>query len=192
MPILLNSNGLYHLEVTALFNEIIQTLQIDKKACIIPTADKEYKEQNYHAIRTMNLLKDSGFQVDFMDVEFEDAERLTEYPVIYLNGGNPFYLMYHLRRSKADNIIRKLSERGHFIVGQSAGAAVLGQSLEHASLLHPDWNEIQLKDLTGVGIVSGSVLPHSNRYLEQEGIKYEKERAYNLIRIEDGKCLVLL
>lgn len=133
------------------------------------------------------------FQVDFLDVEFEDAERLTEYKVIYLNGGNPFYLMYHLRSSKADKIICKLRDRGHLIVGQSAGAAVLGQSLEHAYLLHPNWNEIQLEYLTLVGLVNGSVLPHSNRYIEQEGIlkKYDEEKTYKLIRIDDGKCLVL-
>lgn len=193
MPILLNSNGLYHVDGVALFNEIIQTLKIEKKACIITTADKDYKEKNYHAVRTKNLLESLGVQVDFLDVEFEDAERLTEYKVIYLNGGNPFYLMYHLRSSKADQIIYKLRDRGHLIVGQSAGAAVLGQSLEHAYVLHPDWNEIQLEDLTGIGIVSGSILPHSNRYREEESIlkKYDEEKPYKLIRIEDGNYLVL-
>ncbi|MEK3796093.1 Type 1 glutamine amidotransferase-like domain-containing protein [Paenibacillus sp. FSL R7-0204] len=192
MPILLNSNGLYHTSGVALFNEIIHTQKIEKKACIITTADKDYKEKNYHAVRTKSLLESLGVQVDYLDVEFEDANRITEYKVIYLNGGNPFYLLYHLRSSKADEIIYKLRDRGHLIVGQSAGAAVLGQSLEHAYVLHPDWNEIQLEDLTGIGIVSGCVLPHSNRYREQEDIlkKYD-DKPYKLIRIEDGNCLVL-
>ncbi|MFJ7754781.1 hypothetical protein ACQKGI_01210 [Peribacillus muralis] len=40
-----------------------------------------------------------GFkQVDFMDIEFDFPEGLEQYNVIYMNGGNPFHLLYHMKK----------------------------------------------------------------------------------------------
>jgi peptidase E len=88
--------------------------------------------------------------------------------------------------------VKDLFNSGHFLVGHSSGAAVLGESIEIANILHPEWNHINMSDFNAMGIIQGNILPHSNRYLEEEKvIEYEKVMNKDLIKIEDGKYLIL-
>jgi len=60
---------------------------------IITTASAEWKEKNKHAISARQILDDMGFRkVEFLDVEFENPNKLKKFDIIYINGGNPFYL----------------------------------------------------------------------------------------------------
>ena len=185
-PVFLTANGLYNQEVLSAFVNMVGSNTPNMTACIITTADKEYKDKNYHAINLSNILGEMNYTVDFIDVEFENPNSLYNYDIIYINGGNPFYLLYHIRNSGSDRILREL-QQSKFIVGQSAGAAVLGRSLEHAQILHPEWNELNLIDLCGLGIVNEVVLPHSNRYIKID------EKVHNLkpIMLEDNQYKIL-
>lgn len=164
-PVFLTANGLYHQEVQSAFINMVDSNTPNMTACIITTADKEYKDKNYHAINLSNILGEMKYTVDFIDVEFDDPKSLHNYDIIYINGGNPFYLLYHIKKSGTASLLREL-QQSKYIVGQSAGAAVLGSSILHAQILHPEWNELNIQDFCGVGIVNEVILPHSNRYTE--------------------------
>ncbi len=126
--------------------------------------------------------------MDFIDIEVDDSSRLRDYPIVSIFGGDSFFLLEQLRGSGAIEIIREI-RKGHFIVGHSSGAAVLGKSISHAQLLHPEWNTINLVDLEGIGLFDGVILPHSNRYTKREGLikEYLEKNLYNVIRINDYK-----
>lgn len=79
-----------------------------KTAAIITTASIGYKESDWHIPRVKNELESLGLQVDFVDLEFEDPERLESYDVIEINGGNPFYLLKHIKKWGKDNLFKIL------------------------------------------------------------------------------------
>lgn len=62
-----------------------------RSAGIVTTASREHKERSKHAVATRDTFLELGLpQVDFIDVEFEDASVLLRYDVVYIVGGHPF------------------------------------------------------------------------------------------------------
>jgi dipeptidase E len=162
-------------------------------AVIVTTASREYKEKNKHAIVTQASLLALGLEtVDYLDVEFEDASALLNYDVIFIGGGHPFYLMQHLIRSGADSVLREISAEGDaFIIGNSAGAVVLGPDLRIVSTFDPDLAE-GYENLAGVGLFPFTVLPHANRWeerlpdLKDRLSNFSEDTGLYVERIRDG------
>ncbi|PUB03971.1 peptidase S51-like protein [Paenisporosarcina sp. OV554] len=115
--ILLTSNGFFTDVIKQHFLQLIKGHLASKKATIITTASQQ-KQTNKFAIKAKEDLLRMGFnQVDFTDVEFDKPDSLENYDVIYINGGNPFYLLYHLKKSGADSILKKLAKQDIVFVG---------------------------------------------------------------------------
>lgn len=185
-PLFLSANGLHNREVHSAFSNMIGQNVSNLYACIITTADKEYKNKNYHAVNTLKILGDMGIRsIEFIDIEFEDPKKLEKFDLIYINGGNPFYLLNQLRITETDKLLSEL-RYSRFIIGQSAGAAVLGTSIEHALILHPEWNDLKLTDLSGLSMIDHIILPHSNRYNDLD----HRVTEMNPIYLEDNKYIV--
>ncbi len=164
-------------------------------AVIVTTASREYKEKNKHAITARASLLALGLeQVNFIDVEFEEASGLLRYDVIYIVGGDPFYLMHHLTRSGADRILREINAAGRaFVVGSSAGAVVLGPDLRIVEAFDPDLAS-GYTNSKGVGLFPFTILPHANRWEERLSNLEDKLKTFaedtglrvELIRDGDG------
>ncbi len=87
-----------------------------------------------------------GFQVTPIDLAayLQDNRgllaRLEEQDVIWLGGGNTYYLRWILHKTKADTFIQELVKRGKVYGGGSAGAVVAGPILKFfESADHPKY-----------------------------------------------------
>jgi dipeptidase E len=180
-------------EVFNKFLDVIETQNIGKKIITITTAQRDADGRRNFESRTREIFIHAGFSdVEFIDIEFDDPDRIRAFPIVCIGGGDPFYLLDQIKKTNADRVVKDLFNSGHFLVGHSSGAAVLGESIEIANILHPEWNHINMSDFNAMGIIQGNILPHSNRYLEEEKvIEYEKVMNKDLIKIEDGKYLIL-
>lgn len=189
MQILLNSSGLYLPEAQKRLIEIVEQTNLERKAAVIAKTDPEHAAGNHHAFRTRELLEGLDFEVDFLDIAHVPAERLEDYPIIYLNGGDPFVILAELKKSGADRVLRELHHKGHLLIGHSAGAALLGTTIEHARILGAGTESMPEQDLSGLGLVKAIVLPHSNRYEDREStlklLEFASERPESLLKIED-------
>ncbi|MCF6138280.1 Type 1 glutamine amidotransferase-like domain-containing protein [Pseudalkalibacillus berkeleyi] len=67
------------------------------------------------------------------DVEQKTVEDLNQYSGVYISGGNPFKLLDAFKKSGFDAALIHYFENGGTIYGQSAGASILGEGLEHLS-----------------------------------------------------------
>ncbi|GGO02223.1 hypothetical protein GCM10010969_25350 [Saccharibacillus kuerlensis] len=194
MPIILHSSGLYSLEAQKRFMQIVEESGLERKAVIITTADPEHAAGNGHTVQTRDMFEGLNFVVDFLDLATEPAGQLAHYSIIYLNGGNPFILLAELKNSGADRILQDLHQKGHLIIGHSAGAAVLGTTIEHFLLLNTESNSSNLTDFSGLELVQAIVLPNSNRYEERESViellEFSIERPEPLLKIEDNHFYV--
>ena len=168
MPILLTSNGLQAENVQDAFVRALPQQPAALRAAIVTTASIQWKERNKYAVCTHDYLSALGFACcDFLDLETEPAERLRGYDVIYLNGGNPFYLLHHLRRSGAERILREMLGRCLLLVGASAGAVVLGPSLSIVRWFDSNIDTHGITDDRGLELVDFVVMPHLNRWNEE-------------------------
>ncbi len=105
------------------------------------------------------------------------AADLSGYSALFIGGGNTFKLLGELKESGAFESIRAYLERDGVVFGSSAGAIILGQSIDLAEF--EDENEVGLRDLQGFDVMNGvSFFCHygsgtaehtaeSDRYLER-------------------------
>lgn len=159
---------------------------------IITTASVEWKERNKHAVLAKQVLDEMGFKkVVFLDVEFEDPNILKKYDVLYINGGNPFYLLYHLKKSGADAIIAELAHEGKVIIGVSAGAVVLGPDIEIVNYFDKELNIVHLEDLKALNIIDFFLYPHYKKEVEKNLKEFELLYKRDVKRLRDNQTLVI-
>ncbi|CAG9607028.1 Type 1 glutamine amidotransferase-like domain-containing protein [Pseudoneobacillus rhizosphaerae] len=199
--ILLTSNGFFTDLIKQQFLHLFENPIREKRATIITTASQQ-KQHNRFAIKAKeDLLKMGFFQVDFTDVEYDSPELLENYDVIYINGGNPFYLLYHLRKSGADLILKKMAQHNAVFVGVSAGAVIFGPNIEIVNFFTPQMNNVNMKDLTAIGLTDKTIFPHYDREdvfpdhlgrsIEDRLKLYESINKCSVVRIKDDGYLLI-
>ncbi|MEH7438216.1 Type 1 glutamine amidotransferase-like domain-containing protein [Neobacillus drentensis] len=199
--VLLTSNGFFTDQIKQQFLQLIDDQLENKKATVITTASQQ-KQDNKFAIKAKEDLIEMGFNlVDFTDIEFDQPDILRKYDVIYINGGNPFYLLYHLKKSGADLIIKKLAKQGVIFIGVSAGAMIFGQNIEVVSLFTPQMNNVQINDLSAIGLTNKIIFPHYDREdlfpdplsrsIEDRLKVFESLANYPIARLKDDEYLLV-
>lgn len=164
MRLLLSSKGLITEHLTKAFLSFVNQ---KKNITIITTASQKYKEKNRNTIRLKNKLIELGFTVKYVDIEFEDPQNLTESEVIIICGGNPYYLLYHLKHSKTEKIISDLIAKQIPFWGISAGFMILMKDLGIIDILTPEMNHIGLKNKECLGLIGETIIPHYDRFIKE-------------------------
>lgn len=192
MKLFLSSKGLISEEIE---NSFLSFVGSKRSLAIITTASEKYKEKNKNTIKLKAKLEALGFFVDCIDVEYDKPELLSQSEIIVINGGNPYYLLHHLRKSKADKVLQKLINNNTPVMGISSGLLVLMKDLQIIDLLTPEMNTIALKDKKCLGCIEELVIPHYDRFVK-EGIisksvidEFERKSKSKLIRLGEYQCL---
>ena len=137
-----------------------------KKIAYIPTADnaeegwgdwKKRKNGSWALINTLgakvNTVVLEEYRNDTVLKELEDKD------VIWFAGGMPGYLAYWMRRCKIDLALPKLLQKSLY-VGSSAGAMVVGQTLEVAEWGFGGDNERGGSSIKPLKLVDFDIFPH--------------------------------
>ena len=158
----------------------------------IPVAVEVEADKSYAAVDRQELI-DIGFQV--IDVDIKDSNehpRLDDCDIVYVEGGNTFYLLDQVRKSGFDNKLKLLLESGKVYVGVSAGSILAGQSVEVSK--YGDKDQCGVKDFTGLKMVPFSITPHYNQDLEDgkaERIKRFAQAGDPLVAITDSQAVLV-
>lgn len=173
--IILTSCGIINKDLIEKFYKMLRKDVEDIKVLYITTAidgedcsDTSWIEEEFNTIINLGIKKENikEYKMDY-DID------LTLYDMIYMMGGNTFYLLKRIRETKFDVKLKDAINKGILYIGSSAGSIILGNTIELA--LAYDKNDVNLSEFTGLKIVNGIVVPHANR--KQEFIK-EKEQEY--------------
>lgn len=167
------------------------------KAAIIPTAHDQ-KEKSPGSLKAEKVLREIGYTVDIIDLEFEDAKRLLSYDLIYLTGGNPFYLMYFLKKKNVRELLAEILLRDNGIIaGSSAGSIVLGTTIKLPYIFTPDlFEQKPLDDFLGLNLVDINVCPHYDKFpvecddIDKKIVDFENDYNISIIRLNDGEAVV--
>ena len=111
-----------------------------------------------------NTLQSLGLKVDVLDVSYASYESivsaLTKNDIIFVGGGNTFYLLQELRRSGADKIVVQEVNKGKLYIGESAGAVIACPDIGYCSGMDSPEKAPDLTDYTGLGLVDFYIVPH--------------------------------
>ena len=178
----LTSCGIINNEIKKEFYKVITKDVKDLKVLYITTAadgeadpDKTWMEEEFQTILDLGILKEN-----IMEYKIGNKININEFDVVYMMGGNTFYLLDIIRKTGFDKNIEEFINSGKIYVGSSAGSEILGNSINVA--LGYDENNVNMTDFTGLKIVDGLIIPHCNR----------KEDFINKLKDESNEKLYLL
>lgn len=146
--------------------------------------------------RDKEAMVNAGF--DVTDIELEEKTKselydlLSPYDIIYVQGGNGFYLLNHVWKSGFDNVVKQLLQQGKWYVGVSAGTYICCPTIEmHTWKRDPDeW--YGLTDLKAMNLVPFLVTVHYNREKYRELLAEKIPTASHPVRIlTDEQALVV-
>ena len=130
-------------------------------------SDTSWIAEEFKTILDLGIKKENIKEYK-MDHEID----LSLYDMIYMMGGNTFYLLKKIRDTKFDIKLNEAINNGIVYVGSSAGSIILGNTIELA--LAYDKNDVNLTDFTGLKLIDGIIVPHANR--KQDFIANKREQ----------------
>jgi dipeptidase E len=192
--LLLTSNGMQ------MKKEIVKLLQkpaYDITVVFISTAAKSEENLEYLRMDWTIMRDEMGFNVEEYDIEgkteAEVMKALEFKDIIYVEGGNTFYLLKMMRACNFEKIIRKLLKAGKVYIGSSAGSIVAGKTIQTAEWIG-DKNLVHLTDLKGLNLVPFDIVCHYSPEFEdtiKQKIKNPKKRAKNLRILIDSQAILV-
>lgn len=107
--------------------------------------------------RNRAFFKKEGFKSEELDLDGKNEDELREIlskkELVYVEGGNSFYLMKSIRESGFEKVIKELLPKGLIYVGGSAGSYVACPTIEMATWKHQDRNRFGVSDFTAMNLV---------------------------------------
>lgn len=191
--LLLSSNGQFVIEkgIRLFFDDVSKI-----KLAYITTAAKGSRDLAY--LETdRRLLREGGYDFEELDIEGKDVAEIRKMlagkDVVWVEGGNTFYLLKAIRESGFDTVIKELIEKGAVYVGSSAGSYVTCPTIEASTWKKPGEGKERfgVTDLTGMSLVPFLLKAHYKPE-QRELIKEKVSQAEYPTRIlRDGQAILV-
>ncbi len=167
------------------------------KLAFIPTAADPYKIKPWFYGDKIKL-KLMGFQIINVDIKNKTKEQLfkqmKDIDVIFVSGGNTYYLLEHVQKSGFDEIVKELTAKGIIYVGSSAGSVLAGSTIEHIEDLD-DKTKASLTSFKGIGLIDFLILPHYGdskyKYKFQQIMKKWSDKKYKIQTLTNTQVIVV-
>ena len=134
-----------------------------KKILFIPTATNVDEYKKYIHL-TQKVFEDFGYEVENFDVSIFSEEiakeKLSEAKIVFISGGNTFYLLQELKRKNLISYLKERIENGLLYIGESAGSVIAAPDIEYASIVDDKTLATELDDYTGLNLVDFYIVPH--------------------------------
>ena len=134
-----------------------------KKILFIPTATNVDEYKKYIHL-TQKVFEDFGYEVENFDVSIFSEEiakeKLSQAKIVFISGGNTFYLLKELKRKNLTSYLKERIENGLLYIGESAGSVIAAPDIEYASIVDDKTLATELDDYTGLNLVDFYIVPH--------------------------------
>lgn len=154
-----------------------------------PETDKTYVEND------RKLLEEAGFNIEEIDIEGKDEtelfKTLTFFNIIYVQGGNTFYLLKAVQDSGFDRVVKELIAKGVIYIGVSAGSIICGPTIELAGWDGGDENTVGLSSFMGMNLVPYNVYVHYDSKRQKIVKEKSKESLFPIITLTNKQALLI-
>lgn len=191
-------------QVTDLVRTITPELE-GKTVTYIPTAGIAEDVEGMVGEET-STLESLGMTVDVLEVSSASYDSivnsLTKNDIIFVGGGNTFFLLQELRRSGADQILIREVEKGKLYIGESAGSIISCPDIGYCADMDSPEKAPDLSDYAGLNLVDFYIVPHignteMGEAAEKAVEKYSSELELKaitdeqVILVEEGRVEIL-
>lgn len=147
-----------------------------------------YVKESEKELIGLGIPKENIFWLDIKNIPA--AGDVNSYDVMYVCGGNTFYLMHQFKNTGFDKKVIEFTNSGKVYVGVSAGSVIAGPDISIASPFDP--NDVGLKDTKGLCVTDAIICPHYQRKEESIISEFEKENNCKILRLTDNQALEVL
>ncbi|MBI2054014.1 MAG: Type 1 glutamine amidotransferase-like domain-containing protein [Candidatus Staskawiczbacteria bacterium] len=162
----------------------------DILVAFITTAAKKEQDLSF-VLKDLEAMTEVGFNVEKIDIEgkkeYELRKMLANKDIIFVEGGNAYYLLEAMKKSGFEKVIKDLMKKGVVYLGVSAGSIVAGQTIETSM----DENITGLKKTDGLKIVPFNVFVHYRPEYEELAKQKLKNSKYPLHALKDDQALLI-
>lgn len=164
------------------------------KIAYISTASKKVADDSYakNHQQKMNELNFSFTDIDIAGLNENKLKKaLDGYDIIFVEGGNAYYLLKAIRESDFEKIIKSLISQGVVYIGSSAGSYVACPSIEVATLTERGFDRFGITDFTAMNLVPFLIKAHYTPAMKEMLNEKAKNLKYPLRILNDNQALLV-
>jgi dipeptidase E len=136
MKLLLTSNGLSNVSIAKALEELVGKSPKYTKIMFIPTAALAERHNKGWLVDDLYRIKNQGYYMDIIEIAALSREiiskALKDADVIFVGGGNTFYLSYWMQQKGLFDLLPELLKTKVY-AGISAGSIITGANIKTAS-----------------------------------------------------------
>lgn len=180
MKLFLASSGLDYIR------EFVKKDPSEMNMLFVPTAGN-LDDDVWWIDKDRDVLSKIGFIITELDIVQASKEtmqaELFKTDIVYIAGGNTFYLLHQMRVTGFDVMLESFVSGGGLYVGASAGALIVGPDIGLIDLLDEPEKVPELQSTKGFGWVDVVPIPHCNMVERTAIIEQIKERNNDTLKI---------
>jgi len=172
--------------------ELLGLSKSEMRIGYVTTAAKGLPDQTYTTINEKNMRR-AGYVAEAFDIEGKTPDEMrtffTDKNIVHVEGGNSFYLLKAIRETGFDVVLRELIEKGIFYTGSSAGASIMGPTIETATWKSNDKDRYGLTDFTALNYVPFLFFAHYKPEMKEKVQEKMKTAAHPVKILKDGQAI---
>lgn len=147
----------------AKLHDVIEGLRDKRVVCITTAArGEDFPEWMPKQIKPLQEKAKSFVEFDLYEKSSIDVNKaLSGADIIYVMGGNTYFLLEHIQKSGFSSIVKSKLNEGAIYIGASAGAAVACPRVDYIEDLD-DPKKAELLHFNALGLVDFLIMPHLN------------------------------
>lgn len=193
MKIFLTSTGLENQKIANCFETSFLPKELKDLSFLIVSI-QETENHAFYLEKFLDKIKSMGvLDIDVFKLGNKKFVPQKDYDVVFVCGGNTFDYLDRIRKTGLDNFLKDFFNKEDGVyVGISAGSIVVGPDISIAGWgSEGDENNINLKDLKGLGLIEFLVYPHYREDLKEEVDEFREKTGLKIIRLKDDQAFVL-
>lgn len=144
------------------FERFIEKYQAKKITFIATAAEVSPYTQYVDDAREYFLSK--GFEIKDLEVskvdQSEAKEIINHTEILYVSGGNTFYLLQELKKKDLLELIKEKVDEGMVYIGESAGSVIASPDIAYIKYMDDPKAAPELKSTKALNLVEFYLLPH--------------------------------
>ena len=195
MNLLLTSNGLKG-KVKEIFPSLLKKNPSEITVAFDTTAAYGEEDNPIRIYKYSNELQDQGIRnIETFDLrnktQGEVEQILATKDIVYVNGGNTFFLLDWVRRSGFDKSVKKFVRQEKLYIGVSAGSILCCPTIETARWDNADPNNVGITDITALNFTPFLIWPHFEERQREMVTKEAHNANYPVIALTDTQAVLV-
>lgn len=196
MPTLLLTSAGIVPEIRKCFISLLHGKPEDNKVAFVTTAAYGESKNPAWMEKDRQLLYGCGIkQIEDLDLKDKTPGNLekilADKDIIFVNGGNTFYLLHWVQKSGFGEVLSHFLRRGGFYVGVSAGSYIACPTIEQAAWKHQDRNRAGITNFTALGLVPFLITAHFEEKYRVVIDQAAQRTKYPIVALSDKQAVLV-